>query len=130
VSIADFNSQRIREFSERMCLLKHELNKVNNNRYINFDRGHPRRPHYQDLIGNHIQTTAMLWVGQIVFVRDKHINWLLKFKWSAIYILFFRDRVSLYSPGCPGTHFVDQAGLELRNLLVSASITPKQTSHS
>jgi hypothetical protein len=32
--------------------------------------------------------------------------------------LFFRDRVSLCSPGCPGTHFVDQAlnsGLELRN---------------
>jgi hypothetical protein len=27
----------------------------------------------------------------------------------------FRDRVSLYSPGCPGTHFVDQAGLVLRN---------------
>jgi hypothetical protein len=25
---------------------------------------------------------------------------------------FFRDRVSLCSPGCPGTHFVDQAGLE------------------
>jgi hypothetical protein len=25
----------------------------------------------------------------------------------------FRDRVSLCSPGCPGTHFVDQAGLEL-----------------
>jgi hypothetical protein len=22
-----------------------------------------------------------------------------------------RDRVSLYSPGCPGAHFVDQAGL-------------------
>jgi hypothetical protein len=33
----------------------------------------------------------------------------------------FRDRVSLYSPGCPGTHFVDQAGLKLRNLLASAS---------
>ena len=28
---------------------------------------------------------------------------------------FFRDRISLYSPGCPGTHFVDQAGLERRN---------------
>jgi hypothetical protein len=26
-----------------------------------------------------------------------------------------------YSPGCPGTHFVDQAGLELRNLPASAS---------
>jgi hypothetical protein len=29
--------------------------------------------------------------------------------------LVFWDRVSLYSPGCPETHFVDQAGLELRN---------------
>jgi hypothetical protein len=27
----------------------------------------------------------------------------------------FRDRVSLCSPGCPGTHSVDQAGFELRN---------------
>nr|AGI56043.1 hypothetical protein P98-I [Mus musculus] len=37
------------------------------------------------------------------------------------FFLFFRDRVSLYSLGCPGTHFVDQAGLELRNPSVSAS---------
>jgi hypothetical protein len=35
--------------------------------------------------------------------------------------LVFRDRVSLYSPGCPGAHFVDQAGLELRNPPASAS---------
>jgi hypothetical protein len=35
--------------------------------------------------------------------------------------LVFRDRVSLCSPGCPRTHFVDQAGLELRNLPASAS---------
>jgi hypothetical protein len=28
---------------------------------------------------------------------------------------FFRDKVSLCSPGCPGTHSVDQAGFELRN---------------
>ncbi|GAB1299387.1 Protein FAM91A1 [Apodemus speciosus] len=33
----------------------------------------------------------------------------------------FRDRVSLRSPGCPRTHFVDQAGLELRNPPTSAS---------
>ena len=26
-----------------------------------------------------------------------------------------------YIPGCPGTHFVDQAGLELRNLPALAS---------
>jgi hypothetical protein len=38
-----------------------------------------------------------------------------------IFILVFRGMVSLYSPGCPGTHFVDQAGLELRNLPASAS---------
>jgi hypothetical protein len=37
------------------------------------------------------------------------------------FFLVFRDRVSLYSPGCPGTHSVDQAGLELRNLPASAS---------
>jgi hypothetical protein len=35
--------------------------------------------------------------------------------------LVFQDRVSLCSPGCPGTHSVDQAGLELRNLPASAS---------
>jgi hypothetical protein len=35
--------------------------------------------------------------------------------------LFFQVRVSLYSPGCPGTHFVDQAGLKLRNPPASAS---------
>jgi hypothetical protein len=34
---------------------------------------------------------------------------------------FSWDRVSLYSPGCPGTHFVDQAGLKLRNPPASAS---------
>jgi hypothetical protein len=38
-----------------------------------------------------------------------------------LFILVFWDRVSLYSPGCPGAHFVDQAGLELRNPPASAS---------
>jgi hypothetical protein len=38
-----------------------------------------------------------------------------------IIILVFRDRVSLCSPGCPGTHSVDQAGLKLRNPPASAS---------
>jgi hypothetical protein len=35
--------------------------------------------------------------------------------------LFFRDRISLCSSGCPRTHSVDQAGLELRNSPASAS---------
>ena len=36
-------------------------------------------------------------------------------------LFVFWDRVSLYSPGCPGTYSVDQAGLELRNPPASAS---------
>ncbi|KRX29890.1 hypothetical protein T09_11165 [Trichinella sp. T9] len=35
--------------------------------------------------------------------------------------LYCTYRVSLCSPGCPGTHSVDQAGLKLRNLPASAS---------
>jgi hypothetical protein len=38
-----------------------------------------------------------------------------------LFVLFFRDRVSLCSPGRPGTHSVDQAGFEFRNLPASAS---------
>jgi hypothetical protein len=38
-----------------------------------------------------------------------------------LFCFVFQDRVSLCSPGCPGTHFVDQASLELRNPPVSAS---------
>jgi hypothetical protein len=43
------------------------------------------------------------------------------FYFILFYFIFFRDRVSLCSPGCPGTHFVDQAGLELRNPSASTS---------
>jgi hypothetical protein len=35
--------------------------------------------------------------------------------------LFFETGFLCCSPGCPGTHFIDQAGLELRNLPASAS---------
>jgi hypothetical protein len=38
-----------------------------------------------------------------------------------LFVLVFQDRVSLYIPGSPRTHFVDEAGLELRNLPASAS---------
>ena len=36
--------------------------------------------------------------------------------------LCFQDKVSLCSPGCPGTHAVDQAGLEHRDLPASTEI--------
>jgi hypothetical protein len=38
-----------------------------------------------------------------------------------LFFFFFRDRIFLCSPGCPRTHSVDQAGLELRNPPASAS---------
>jgi hypothetical protein len=38
-----------------------------------------------------------------------------------IIILVFQDKAFLCSPGCPETHSVDQAGLELRNPPASAS---------
>jgi hypothetical protein len=41
------------------------------------------------------------------------------FFFSFLFLSFFCDRVSLYSPGCPGTHSVEQAGLKLRNLPAS-----------
>jgi hypothetical protein len=37
------------------------------------------------------------------------------------FVCLFRDRASQCSLGCPGTHFVDQAGLKLRNPPASAS---------
>ena len=42
-------------------------------------------------------------------------------KSTPLFVFVFQDRVSLCSPGCPGTHSVDQAGFELRNLPASAS---------
>jgi hypothetical protein len=55
-------------------------------------------------------------------ILEKHICPFLKpSDFLFVCFLFFWDRVSLYSPGCPGTHFVDQAGLEFRNPPASAS---------
>ena len=42
-------------------------------------------------------------------------------KHSCTFFFAFGDRVALYSPGCPGTHFVEQAELKLRNLPASAT---------
>jgi hypothetical protein len=45
----------------------------------------------------------------------------LSFLFFFFFFSFSQDRVSLCSPGCPGTHSVDQVGLKLRNLPASAS---------
>jgi hypothetical protein len=41
----------------------------------------------------------------------------------SFFLFCFQDKLCLYSPGCPGTHSVDQAGLELRK--VRLPLTPK-----
>jgi hypothetical protein len=51
------------------------------------------------------------------------VLYMFEYSWGFLFVflfLIFRDRVSLCISGCPGTHFVDQAGLELRNLPASA----------
>jgi hypothetical protein len=55
------------------------------------------------------------------FWSDHNSKWVkVKCLNVLFFFFFFRDRVSLCSPGCPGTHSVDQAGLELRNPPASA----------
>jgi hypothetical protein len=58
--------------------------------------------------------------------RGLHDSSFFVFVFVFVFVLFcfvfvFRDSVSLCSPGCPGTHSIDQAGLELRNPPASAS---------
>ena len=68
-----------------------------------------------------------LWVGWLATVKWTPLlilssaEEILVFCLFVCFVLFFRDRVSLCRPGCPGTHFVDQASLELRNPPASAS---------
>jgi hypothetical protein len=56
-----------------------------------------------------------------VMTSSWSLNFLLWSSHCAFFFFPFRDRVSLCSPDCPGTHFVDQTGLELRNPPASAS---------
>jgi hypothetical protein len=62
------------------------------------------------------------WNSEVMYCQiwRYYISWVLP--WTIGVGFFFSwDRVSLCSPGCPGTQFVDQAGLELRNPPASAS---------
>jgi hypothetical protein len=52
------------------------------------------------------------------YLKSKQTKNVALFKF---FFLVFRDRVSLCSSGCPRTHSVDQAGLQLRNPPASAS---------
>jgi hypothetical protein len=47
---------------------------------------------------------------------------LLLFVCLFVFVFVFGDRVSLYNPGCSGTHFVDQGDLKLIDLPASDSL--------
>jgi hypothetical protein len=83
------------------------------------NRGEKRASDSQHL---ELQTVISSWwvLGTQVIIPKPSITFFVVV--FCLFVLFcFRDRVSLCSPGCPGTHFVDQAGLELRNPPASAS---------
>ena len=44
-----------------------------------------------------------------------------KYLFVCLFVCLFWDRITLCSLGCPGTHSIDQNGLELRDLTASAS---------
>jgi hypothetical protein len=71
-------------------------------------------------IGSFFLKLLFLNKNSVLFQKILPLSPLLIYINYAVFF-FFRDRVSLYSSGCPGTHFVDQAGLKLRNPPVSAS---------
>jgi hypothetical protein len=62
----------------------------------------------------------MIFMGQEPNLKSHIASGCHLFVWVFCFC-FFRDRVSLYSPDWPRTHFVDQAGLKLRNPPASAS---------
>jgi hypothetical protein len=92
------------------------------------------RPHAQQQMANAKHYQWNLWkfsvfgfwflgfgFGFVCLFVFVFVCFLFCFVLFGFWFLVFRDRVSLYSPGCPGTHFVDQAGLELRNPPASVS---------
>jgi hypothetical protein len=85
------------------------------------------RPHYRwlwatmCLLGFELRTSGRA-VGELNHWAISPALFAFSFLFFCLFVcLFVWDRVSLCSPGCPGTHFVDQADLELRNLPASAS---------
>jgi hypothetical protein len=61
-------------------------------------------------------------IAILSFSEDTSLKCIYTFTFFVLFcFLVFQDRVSLCSPGCPGTHSVDQTGLKLRNLPASAT---------
>jgi hypothetical protein len=60
-----------------------------------------------------------LWTGVSyhVIASASYLGWVWVWMcWGGVGVGWFLETGSLHSPGCPGTHFVDQAGLELTDI--------------
>ena len=55
-----------------------------------------------------------------IYTKSFSCYWILII-FCFVLLLVFQDRVSLHSPGCPGTFCAQEVGLELRDLPASAS---------
>lgn len=62
-------------------------------------------------------------IKQCIVLKSTHsfYVWYKYISFKFYFSLFFHRRVSPSSSGCPGPHFVDQVGFELRNLPAFAS---------
>ena len=83
----------------------------------------PQSPvRYIDLFGNIVIPVMLPSIFLLTWIFCLFVCFVLFcFVLFCFVFLVFRDRTSLYSPGYPGAHFVEQAGLELRNPPASAS---------
>jgi hypothetical protein len=68
-----------------------------------------------------VQMSVGLFLLVTVFLPVLFFFFFFVFFFFFFWFLFFSRQVSLYRPGCAGTHSVDQACLELRNPPASAS---------
>jgi len=74
-----------------------------------------RTTHYTALVQAGMRQVSV--AGESLPRPTIQINSRSQFLFVFLFILFWGDGVSLCSPGCPGTHHVDQACLKLGGLL-------------
>jgi hypothetical protein len=76
------------------------------------------------LVANIIPTTCSFSLEVNIHFKSQYIRLISQYNSILLLLFVFRDRVSLYSSGCPGTHFVDRAGL-LLNSEISLPLPPE-----
>jgi hypothetical protein len=80
-------------------------------------------PVVQDLAQLVEEATGVPLPFQKLIFKGKWFSFIFEYLWlkDLLYLLgffFLHDKVPLCSPGCPRTHYIDQAGLELTGILL------------